>query len=82
MLLTEIDPKGHTETYRVEIPLNSRDGRWLGTGSGNLFIREVTVFDKRAYPLKGKYHYILTQSMTENNVTEISDIGLQVEPVL
>ena len=80
--IKEIDPQGKSKTFQVEIPLNSRDGRWLGSGSGSIYVREVTLFDKRQYTKKGEYQYILSQNMQEKHIQGLTDIGIEIQPVL
>lgn len=81
VLLYETAPDGSRHTYRVEIPLAERDGRWLGQGIGSVFSRQVKVLRHHRFKQKGTYTYTLEQNMRANPLMEITDIGIAVQPI-
>ena len=81
-LIVEITaPDGTTKEDIVEITLADSTGKWLGEGFGglktivNIFHRGDT-FDKT-----GVYTVKIQQSMSEDNLKDINDIGFMVEKI-
>lgn len=81
LLLKETYPGGKSKTYSIEIPLTSSDGRWLGEGSGSILTCQTTIFKKHEYNEEGTFSYEIFQNMKENPLPEITDIGLEVQPI-
>lgn len=72
---------GLNSLTRFELKLAEPDGRWLGTGSGNLYSYQVPVITNFKFPAKGTYHFQIEQNMRDNPLHEVSDVGLRVEKV-
>ena len=66
-------------TTRFELKLAAQDGRWLGTGSGNLYSFQVPIITNFKFPAKGTYHFEIEQNMRDNPLREVSDVGLRIE---
>jgi gliding motility-associated lipoprotein GldH len=64
---------------RFELKLAEPDGKWLGTGSGNLYSFQVPIITNFKFPAKGTYHFEIEQNMRDNPLREVSDVGLRVE---
>jgi gliding motility-associated lipoprotein GldH len=72
-------PDGKTGSDTMECQLASYDGKWLGSGIGNLkfnryFFQENVRFHKR-----GVYHFEIEQAMRVKVLKGIHDIGLRIE---
>jgi gliding motility-associated lipoprotein GldH len=78
MLVKRTGP-GLNAITRFELKLAEPDGRWLGTGSGNLYSYQVPVITNFKFPAKGTYHFEIEQNMRDNPLHEVSDVGLRVE---
>ncbi|MDR2910359.1 MAG: gliding motility lipoprotein GldH [Bacteroidales bacterium] len=73
------EPGGNLKKDTVEITLAEPDGKWLGKGFDGLkthvnIFKSSFTFDK-----PGVYNVKIQQSMRENNLKGINDIGFRVE---
>jgi gliding motility-associated lipoprotein GldH len=78
-MLVKRNGPGLNATTRFELKLAAQDGRWLGTGSGNLYSFQVPIITNFKFPSKGTYHFEIEQNMRDNPLREVSDVGLRVE---
>lgn len=78
-MLVRRNGPGLNSTTRFELKLAAQDGRWLGTGSGNLYSFQVPIITNFKFPAKGTYHFEIEQNMRDNPLREVSDVGLRVE---
>ena len=63
---------------RYEYKVAEADGKWLGSGSGNLFTHNWVMLRNYHFPAPGKYEIEVEQNMRDNPLKEISDAGLSV----
>ncbi|WP_183568665.1 gliding motility lipoprotein GldH [Mucilaginibacter sp. SP1R1] len=66
---------------RYELKLATRDGQWLGKGSGNLYSYQVPFKTNYKFAAKGTYHFEIEQNMRDNPLHEVSDVGLRITKV-
>ncbi len=78
VLITQSGPDKRSKTTRYELKLASRDGEWLGAGSGNLYSYQLPFKTNYKFPAKGVYHFYIEQNMRDNPLREVSDVGLRV----
>ncbi len=81
LLIHQQYPSGRLTTIRKEITLANADGRWLGTGSGNLYHLQDLFAREYHFTDTGTYLFSFEQHMRENPLQGISDVGLRIEPV-
>jgi gliding motility-associated lipoprotein GldH len=79
VLISQTSPGGQKKVTRYEVKLASKDGEWLGKGSGNLYSYQVPFQTVVKFPAKGNYHFEVEQNMRDNPLHEVSDVGLRVE---
>lgn len=79
VLIHQTGPDKKTETTRYEFTLASKDGEWLGQGTGNLYSYQVPFKTNYKFPAKGKYHIEIEQNMRDNPLHQVSDAGVRVE---
>ena len=79
VLITQTAPDKKSKTTRYELKLASKDGEWLGQGSGNLYGYQLPFRTNYKFPAKGVYHFTIEQNMRDNPLREVSDVGLRVE---
>lgn len=81
ILISESSPGNKARLTRYEVKLATRDGEWLGKGSGNLYSYQVPFKTNYKFAAKGNYHFELEQNMRDNPLHEVSDVGLRIEKV-
>ncbi len=79
ILFTIQGPKAKAETQRLEFKLAEADGKWLGSGLGDIYSNQIKVMEKIKFPRKGVYSFTIEQNMRDNPLQGIEDIGIRVE---
>ncbi len=81
VLISQTGPDKKSKVTRYELKLASKDGEWLGAGSGNLYSYQLPFRTNYKFPAKGVYHFYIEQNMRDNPLREVSDVGLRAEKV-
>lgn len=79
ILFTIQGPKAKAETQRLEFKLAEADGKWLGSGLGDIYSNQIKVMEKIKFPRKGVYSFTIEQNMRDNPLQGVEDIGVRVE---
>lgn len=79
VLFTIQGPKAKAETQRLEFKLAEADGKWLGSGLGDIYSNQIKVMENIKFPRKGVYSFSIEQNMRDNPLMGIEDIGVRVE---
>ncbi|MDB5147220.1 MAG: gliding motility lipoprotein GldH [Mucilaginibacter sp.] len=79
VLITQTGPDKKPVIKRYELKLATKEGEWLGQGSGNLYSYQVPYKTNFKFPGKGLYQITIEQNMRDNPLREVSDVGLRVE---
>ena len=79
VLISQTNPNKKTIVKRYELKLASKDGEWLGKGSGNLYSYQLPFITNYKFPAKGTYTFAIEQNMRDNPLREVSDVGLRIE---
>lgn len=79
VLITQAGPDKKVKTTRYELTLASKDGEWLGKGTGNLYSFQLPFLTHYKFPAKGVYNFYIEQNMRDNPLHEVSDVGMRVE---
>jgi gliding motility-associated lipoprotein GldH len=72
-------PGGKTATDTVECQLADPDGKWRGSGLGNLKFNRFLFQKGMAFPRKGQYRFELEQAMRVKELRGIRDVGIRIE---
>jgi len=72
-------PDGRMSRDTVELILAGNDGRWLGSGMGNVKYNQFLFQKGVKFTQKGKYRFELEQAMRVNELKGIHDVGLRIE---
>jgi gliding motility-associated lipoprotein GldH len=72
-------PGGKTATDTVECQLADPDGKWRGSGPGNLKFNRFLFQKGMAFPRKGDYRLALEQAMRVKELKGIRDVGIRIE---
>jgi gliding motility-associated lipoprotein GldH len=79
ILLTVEVPQSKPETNRYEFRLADPDGKWLGSGLGDIYSNRIKLEEKIKFPKKGVYKFTIEQNMRDNPLEGIEDVGLRIE---
>lgn len=74
-----IYPSGRSQEDVVDIPMANKEGRWYGSGSGNVINNEVQIQERALFPEKGKYTLLIEQYMRMESLPEIMNVGIRLE---
>ena len=74
-------PSGKEVNHRKEFRLFDEQGKWTGKNSGTLVDNSFLTYEKWQFPEKGTYKIYLVHGMYDEDLTEISDIGIKVEKI-
>lgn len=67
------------KTQRVELPLANKEGKWLGSGMGDIFEHRIPIQQNARFDKRGMYHFSFEQNMRLNPLPYIMSVGLRVE---
>ncbi len=81
VFLTTKLPNGKSSLDTLEFDLAEPNGKWLGSGSGDLLELQVPLKKNMVFPLTGNYVFTFEQAMRINPLTEVIDFGLQIQQV-
>ena len=72
-------PSGKKSEKMVELMLAQPDGKWLGSGMGDIWDNSILVQKNVKFPLTGNYKMELQQYMRKEKLPFIMDVGVRVE---
>lgn len=79
VLFTIQGPNAKAETQRLEFKLAEADGKWLGSGLGDIYSNQIKIMENVKFPRKGVYSFTLEQNMRDNPLLGIEDVGVRIE---
>ena len=79
VLFTIQGPKAKPETQRLEFKLAELDGKWLGSGLGDMYSNQIKIMENVKFPRKGVYSFSIEQNMRDNPLAGIEDLGIKIE---
>jgi len=74
-----VSPSGDSSLSRVSFQLTAADGKWLGSGLGDIVEYQVPFKEGIQFKELGTYRFELEQHMRVNPLLGIHDVGLRVE---
>ena len=74
-------PSGKKSEKMVELMLAQPDGKWLGSGMGDIWDNSILVQKNVKFPLTGNYKMELQQYMRKEKLPFIMDVGVRVEKI-
>jgi len=76
-----IFPNGRIAKDTIECLLAHYDGKWLGSGSGNVRFNRFLFQSNIQLPVSGTYRFELEQAMRVEVLKGILDIGIRIDKV-
>ncbi|MBE0648588.1 MAG: gliding motility lipoprotein GldH [Bacteroidales bacterium] len=74
-------PNGRIARDTIECMLAGYDGKWLGSGSGNVRFNRFLFQKDIRLPVSGSYRFELEQAMRVEELKGILDIGFRIDKV-
>lgn len=74
-------PNGRIARDTIECRLADYDGKWLGSGSGNVRFNRFLFQHAIRLPVSGSYRFDLEQAMRVKELNGILDIGFRIDRV-
>lgn len=72
-------PNGKAARDTIEFILQNPDGKWSGSGLGDLWDSQIQFKQNIRFPLKGKYTFTIEQAMRTPALPMIMEMGLRIE---
>ena len=72
-------PDGTTSKVAQRINIARPDGSWIGRVSGTI-VESKLHYRTNKFPLSGTYQFEISQAVQENEINEVLDLSLRIEP--
>jgi gliding motility-associated lipoprotein GldH len=79
IFMTTTLPQGQIEKDTLQLLLANEQGKWLGSGLGDIFENRILFKEKFKFINQGTYKIKLEQAMRLNPLPGILDVGIRVE---
>jgi gliding motility-associated lipoprotein GldH len=63
----------------VELMLQNADGKWAGSGLGDIWDNQIRFKQNLRFPMKGHYEFSVIQAMQMENLPAIMEVGMRIE---
>ncbi|MEO8147313.1 MAG: gliding motility lipoprotein GldH [Bacteroidia bacterium] len=74
-------PMNQIEKDTLQLVLANDEGKWLGSGLGDIFESRILFKEKIKFINSGNYQFTMQQAMRLNPLPGILDVGIRVEKV-
>lgn len=74
-----IFPNEKTSKDTIELVLQHPDGRWKGTGAGDMYENRYMYKFAKRFPLIGHYKFRVEHAMRDETLNGVDDIGIRLE---
>ena len=81
LFITTTAPSGHFVKDTLECLLADENGKWYGSGLGDLYFVQAPYKMGVKFPYPGMYRFEIKQAMRRDILKHITDIGLRIEKV-
>ncbi|MEO6883618.1 MAG: gliding motility lipoprotein GldH [Bacteroidia bacterium] len=79
LFITTRFPDGGKATDTLECTLADQNGKWLGSGLGDIWDNQILFKKNVRFPHTGNYIFEYQQAMRAEQLPEIMDVGLRIE---
>lgn len=79
LFMTTITPAGRVAHDTLELTLADQRGKWLGSGSGDVWDNRILFKKDYKFPEAGLWHFELQQAMRTNPLMQVMDAGMRIE---
>lgn len=75
------DPDGSVHIDSIDCPLAYPDGRWIGSGLGDLIDNPILVQQNFKFSQIGDYHFKIKHGMRNDNLPNVKNVGVILKRV-
>jgi gliding motility-associated lipoprotein GldH len=72
-------PNGKMARDTVELMLQNADGKWAGSGLGDIWDNQIRFKQNLRFPMRGHYEFSVIQAMQMENLPAIMEVGMRIE---
>lgn len=73
------NPKGFSKTDTIECPLALPNGKWIGSGIGDILDNRIMFKKGARFPTSGNYTFTIQHGMRDTLLEGIFDVGLRLQ---
>ena len=73
------EPDGFVHIDSINCPMSFPDGRWVGTGMGDLIDTPVLIHRSFNFTKLGEYHMRIRHGMRNDNLPNIQNLGIMLK---
>lgn len=77
--LDMIAPSGDKISKDITLPLRDEEGKFNGKGAGDIWDKEIPVFESMEFPEPGTYTFVLRNNMPEQQTVAVMAMGLIID---
>lgn len=71
-------PNGKLNIDTLNCPLADPEGKWYGSGLGDLYDNRIIFKERRKFPMAGHYRVSIQQAMRVDQLEGIGDVGFRL----
>ncbi|MBU0489886.1 MAG: gliding motility lipoprotein GldH [Bacteroidetes bacterium] len=79
LFLTTVMPEGKFSVDTLACRLANEDGKWLGSGIGDIYDNQILLMKNVRFNSSGKYIFEFQQGMRHDVLKDIIDVGIRIE---
>jgi gliding motility-associated lipoprotein GldH len=72
-------PNGKMARDTVELILQNQNGKWSGSGLGDIWDCQIRFKQNLRFPMKGRYEFSVIQAMQMENLPAVMEVGMRIE---
>jgi len=72
-------PNGKSAQDTIELVLQDQNGKWTGSGLGDIWDSQIMFKRNLRFPMKGKYEFSVYQAMQTPELPMIMEVGMRIE---
>lgn len=72
-------PDNKVDSQRVELPLEDFTGKWLGSGTDDIFEHRVLINQRGVFAKPGAYKFSFQQNMRQDPLSGVMNVGLRIQ---
>ena len=76
LFVETVEPDGFTHTDSLNCPMAFSDGRWVGSGLGDLIDTPILIHQNFKFTKEGEYKMKIKHGMRHDNLPDVQNVGV------